>query len=103
MKDKSIVFFGTPKIAAKCLNALIEINANVVAVVTRADKPSGRNHKVIANEVKQLAIKNNIQVYQPENLNDFVDQIKQINPDLIFTCAYGKIIPDSILNIPKYK
>ncbi len=101
--NNKIIFFGTPKIAAICLQALLDSNVNVVAIVTKPDKPIGRKHQVVFSEVKQLAIKHNIKLFQPENLNDIYLDIKELNPDLIFTCAYGKIIPNNILEIPKLK
>lgn len=103
MCNKSVVFIGTPQIAADCLQALIDVNANIVAVVTRSDKPSGRNNKIIYSPVKELALKNNLKLFQPEHLPDIYEELKSINIDLIFTCAYGKIIPNSILELPRYK
>nr|QIQ09933.1 methionyl-tRNA formyltransferase [uncultured Mycoplasmataceae bacterium] len=103
MCNKSIVFIGTPQIAADCLQALIDVNANIVAVVTRSDKPSGRNNKIIYSPVKELALKNNLKLFQPEHLSDIYEELKWMNIDLIFTCAYGKIIPNSILELPRYK
>ncbi|MDE6477337.1 MAG: methionyl-tRNA formyltransferase [Mycoplasmoidaceae bacterium] len=100
---QSVIFFGTPKIAATCLQALLDSKVNVVAVVTKPDRPVGRKHQIIFSEVKQLAIRNNLTLFQPENLNDIYEQIKQLNPDLIFSCAYGKIIPNNILSIPRLK
>ncbi len=100
---QSVIFFGTPKIAATCLQALLDSKVNVIAVVTKPDRPVGRKHEIIFSEVKQLAIKNNLKLFQPENLNDIYEQIKQLNPDLIFSCAYGKIIPNNILGIPRLK
>lgn len=103
MCNKSVVFIGTPQIAADCLQALIDVNANIVAVITRSDKPSGRNNKIIYSPVKELALKNNLKLFQPEHLSDIYEEFKSMNIDLIFTCAYGKIIPNSILELPKYK
>lgn len=100
---KSVIFFGTPKIAATCLQALLDSRVNVIAVVTKPDRPVGRKHQIIFSEVKQLAIKNNLKLFQPEDLDDIYEQIKELNPDLIFSCAYGKIIPNNILSIPKLK
>lgn len=103
INNSSVIFFGTPKIAATCLQALIDSKVNVIAVVTKPDRPVGRKHQIIFSDVKQLAIKKNIKLFQPENLNDIYEQIKQLKPDLIFSCAYGKIIPNNILQIPKLK
>lgn len=103
MCNKSIVFIGTPQIAADCLQALIDVNANIAAVITRSDKPSGRNNKIVYSPVKELALKNNFKLFQPEHLSDIYDELKSMNIDLIFTCAYGKIIPNSILELPKHR
>lgn len=100
---KSVVFFGTPRIASMCLQALIDCKINVVAVVTQPDKPIGRKQEIIYSEVKQLAIKHNIPCFQPENLMDIYQQLQELNPSLILTCAYGKKIPNEILAIPELR
>jgi methionyl-tRNA formyltransferase len=97
-----VIFFGTPSIASKCLQALIDKKINVVAIVTKPDALVGRKQVLTQSEVKLLALQNNIPILQPEKLSEIANQIKTLNPDLIITCAYGKIIPPSILSIPKY-
>lgn len=97
-----VVFFGTPQIAARCLQALLDSNVNVAAVVTKVDKPIGRKQIIIDNEVKQLAKQHNIKVLQPNKLLEIYDELMQIKPDLIVVCAFGKIIPEKILNIPQF-
>ena len=99
-----IVFMGTPLFATKSLEALIE-NFNVKAVFTQPDRASGRGNKIKMSEVKILALKNNIKVFQPEKLNkdiDSIEIIKKINPDFIVVVAYGQILSKKILNIPKH-
>lgn len=100
-----IVFMGTPDFAAVSLQALIEAKYDIEAVVTNIDKPKGRGMKIEFSPVKELAIKNEILVLQPEkvkNNEEFLSKIKQINPDLICVVAYGKILPTELLEIPKY-
>lgn len=101
----NIVFMGTPDFARESLKALYEANYNIKAVVTNPDRPKGRGMKMIASPVKEYAIENNIDVYQPEkvrNNQEFIDKLKEINPDVICVVAYGTILPKEILDIPKY-
>ena len=102
MNDLKLIFFGTPEFA---VNSLREINLNykVNCVVTSKDRKSGRGQKITQSEVKNYALENNIKILQPENLNDkeFIDKIKQINPDIIIVVAFRKI-PVEIFSIPKY-
>ena len=100
-----IVFMGTPDFAATSLNALIEANYNIEAVVTNPDRPKGRGMKMLYTPVKEVAISKNIPIFQPEkvrNNEDFINILKEINPDVICVVAYGKILPKEILDIPKY-
>lgn len=100
----NIIFAGTPPFAADHLNLLINSNHQVTAVLTRPDKPSGRGQKTSASAVKQIALANNLPVYQPETLkNESVQtQIKQLAPDVIIVVAYGLILPPEVLTIPSY-
>ena len=94
---------GTPKIAATCLAAILNRgDVEVIAVVTQPDKPVGRKQILTPSEVKVLAMQNNIPVLQDAKVSNLYEQIKQLNPDLIFTCAFGQFVPDKILEIPKY-
>jgi len=103
IRKNKVIFMGTPKIAATCLAAILARNdIEVVAVVTQPDKPVGRKKEIVFSEVKQLAIKNNIPVLQDEKVSNLYEQINQLKPDLIFTCAFGQFVPEKILNIPKY-
>ena len=100
-----ILFMGTPDFAEESLKSLIEKNYNIIGVVTNPDKPRGRGMKMIMSPVKELALTKNIPVYQPEKIRDnteFIDKVKELNPDVICVVAYGKILPKEILEIPKY-
>lgn len=99
-----IVFMGTPEIAVPCLEKLIEENHEIVGVVTRTDKPKGRGKKLAMPPVKEIAVKNDINVYQPKRARDedFINEIRVLSPDLIIVVAYGQILPKEILEIPKY-
>ena len=98
-----IVFMGTPEFAVPTLEALIEKH-NVAAVVTQPDKPKGRGKKMIFSAVKEKAVENNIKVYQPTKVRDgeFVEILKEYEPDVIVVVAFGQILSEDILNIPKY-
>jgi methionyl-tRNA formyltransferase len=95
---------GTPEFACESLKKLIENQYNVTAVITRADAEKGRGHKVKFSPVKELAVKNNITVYQPDNLKpeNFQSDLEKENPDIIIVTAYGKILPEYVLRYPKY-
>ncbi len=99
-----ILFMGTPEFAVPCLDALIKAGHQLCGVVTQPDKPVGRGHKLTPPPVKVLAIDNNIEVFQPETLKDFAFQteLERLNPEMIVVVAYGKILPEYILNYPKY-
>lgn len=101
----NILFMGTPDFARESLKCLYEENYNIIGVVTNPDKPKGRGMKMVASEVKEYAIEKNLTVYQPEKVRkntEFIDTIRNLNPDLIVVVAYGKILPKEILEIPKY-
>lgn len=99
-----ILFMGTPDIARDCLSALCNAGRDVVAVVTQPDKPKGRGYVLTPPPVKVYATEKNIPVYQPQTLRDeaFADLLAEINPDLIAVVAYGKILPQNVLDYPKY-
>lgn len=102
MKDKKIVFMGTPIFSVPVLEKLIE-NYNVIGVVTQPDKEVGRKRILTKSPVKILAEQNNIKVLQPIKLRDEYQEIIDLNPDMIVTCAYGQILPKELLEYPKYK
>ena len=100
MKDKKVVFMGTPEFSVPVLDALIE-NTNVIGVVTQPDKESGRKQEVTISPVKKLAQENNIKVLQPVKIRKEYREIIDLNPDIIVTCAYGQIIPKELLDAPR--
>lgn len=102
MKNLKVVFMGTPDFAVPILERLIE-ETNVLLVVTQPDKVRGRNNKVSFSPVKELAVKNNIEVFQPEKIKENYKIIIDKNPDIIITAAYGQIIPEELLFFSKYK
>ena len=99
-----ILFMGTPDIASGCLEKLIEKKYDVIGVVTQPDKQVGRGKKIVFSPVKQVAIENNLPVYQPIRAKEesFVNEIKNLNPDVIVVVAYGQLLSKEFLDIPKY-
>ncbi len=101
MKDLKVLFMGTPDFCVPILQCLID-ECNVIAVVTQPDKEVGRKKEMIFSPIKKLALENNIKVLQPVKIKEDYDDVINLNPDIIITCAYGQIIPEIILNQPKY-
>lgn len=100
----NIIFMGTPDFAVPSLEKLIE-NYNVTAVFTQPDRPKGRGKKIATSPIKDVALKYNIPVYQPEkirNNSESIEAIKSLKPDFIIVVAFGQILPKEILEIPKY-
>lgn len=99
-----IVFMGTPDFAVPVLESLCDAGHEVAAVVTQPDKPRGRGKEMQYTPVKKSALERNIKVYQPEKVKDeeFVQILKEINPDVIVVVAFGQILPSVILDMPKY-
>ena len=105
MNNKKIVFMGTPKFAVPVLEMLIE-NYGVDLVITQPDKKVGRKKVLTPPPVKVVALENNIKVLQPEKIStdeETYNTLKDLNPDIIITAAYGQLVPDKILEIPEYK
>ena len=101
MNEKiSVIFMGTPEFSLMVLDMLIN-NYNVIAVVTQPDKIVGKNKEKSFTPVKKMALEHNILVLQPEKIRKEYDDVINLNPDLIVTCAYGQIIPEIILNTPR--
>lgn len=101
----NILFMGTPDFARESLKKLYEENYNIIGVVTNPDKPSGRGMKLTPSEVKVYALEKNLKIYQPTKVRkneEFLNEVKELNPDLIVVAAYGKILPKELLDIPKY-
>jgi methionyl-tRNA formyltransferase (EC 2.1.2.9) len=103
MKKYRIVFFGSPEFAIPSLEALYE-KEEIVAVITQPDKPKGRGLKPSPSPVKAWALSKGLKILEPTRLKDpqFIQILKDLSPDLIVVCAYGKIIPKEILEIPKF-
>ena len=99
-RDPVIIFMGTPDFSVPILEGLIQ-NYKVKAIVTQPDKPVGRGGEVRFCPVKKVAIDNNILCLQPNKIRDALQEINQLEPDLIITCAYGQILPLELLLIPK--
>ena len=99
-----ILFMGTPEISAICLKQLVLDGHNVVCAVTGEDKPRGRKMLLTPTAVKQTALELNIPVITPKTLRteEFMTQLRQIDPDLIAVVAYGKILPPEVINYPRF-
>lgn len=100
----NIVFMGTPDFAVESLKELIK-NHNVLAVISQPDKPKGRGKKLVNTPVKQFALDNGIEkIYQPEKIKDeeIIKQLESLNADLFVVVAYGQILSEEVLSIPKY-
>ena len=99
-----VIFMGTPDFAAASLEALIDSEHEILAVVTQPDKPKGRKGELTPPPVKTIAVEKGIKVYQPVKVREpeFVEIIRDYKPDVIVVIAFGQIIPESILEIPKY-
>lgn len=99
-----IVFMGTPDFAAASLDKLIQEKYDIAAVFTQPDKPRNRGMAVSFSPVKELALQHGIDVYQPTKLRDgsFRELIRSLCPDILVVVAYGRILPEDVLSIPKY-
>lgn len=100
----NILFMGTPDFAVPCLDILVKEGHNICGVVTQPDKPKGRGHKLSPPPVKVYAQEKGIAVFQPQTLKDgaILHLLEELKPELIVVVAYGKILPEYILNFPKY-
>ena len=101
MKKLKVVFMGTPTFAVPILEQLIK-ETNVILVVSQPDREKDRKGNILPTPTKKLALENNIEVYQPLKIKEEYEKIILCNPDIIITCAYGQIIPEILLNNPKY-
>ncbi len=105
MNRLKIVFFGTPDIGVKSLEHLYN-KFNVLAVVTQPDKPSGRGHKLTPSPIKVFATEHDIPVFQPKSIRkepDIIEALRKLNPDFFVTFAFGQILSQEVLDIPKYE
>ena len=96
-----VVFMGTPDIAATCLKKILADDFQVVGVYTQPDRPKGRGMKLVASPVKEVALANEIPVFQPENFREeeTVEQLRALQPDVVAVVAYGRILPQKVLDI----
>lgn len=97
----NVVFMGTPEFAAQSLRLVINSH-NVQCVYTQPDRPAGRGRKLTASEVKQQALVSGIEVRQPENLRNETAILNSLNPDIIVVVAYGLLLPQAVLDIPRF-
>jgi len=97
-----VVFMGTPDIAATCLKKILSDGFEVVGVYTQPDRPKGRGMKMVFSPVKEVAIAHNIPVFQPENFksDETVAELAALQPDVCAVVAYGRILPQRVLDIP---
>jgi len=100
----ALIFFGTPHFALPSLNALLDEKEDIALVVTQPDRVKGRGHVLSPPPVKELAISYGLSVIQPVKISDedFYEELRSVNPEFIIVIAYGKILPEEILNIPKF-
>ena len=99
-----VVFMGTPDIAATCLKRILADGFDVVGVYTQPDRPKGRGMKLVASPVKQVALDAAIPVFQPENFREeeTVQQLRDLKPDVCAVVAYGRILPQKVLDVPTF-
>lgn len=104
-----IIFAGTPEFAAAALDALLKTDHDIIAVYTQPDRKAGRGQKLTASPVKQLALEHHIPVYQPVHLKSSTEegllaqqQLHELNADVMVVAAYGLILPQTVLDMPKY-
>lgn len=99
-----LVFMGTPEIAKTCLEKICNTGHNVIGVYTKPDTPKNRGMKLFMSPVKEYALSQNIPVYQPVSFKDdaVIEELRHLEPDLIVVVAYGKILPQRVLDIPSH-
>ncbi len=101
----NIVFMGTPDFAKESLKTIYSKGHHIVGVVTNPDRPQGRGMKLLPSDVKKFALEKELKIYQPLKIKknqEFLEEMKKLNPDVICVVAYGTILPKSILEIPKF-
>ena len=99
-----VVFMGTPDIAATCLTKILDDGFQVVGVYTQPDRPKNRGMKLAYSPVKEVALAHDLPVFQPENFREeeTVEQLRQLQPEVVAVVAYGRILPQNVLDIPKF-
>lgn len=101
----NIIFMGTPDFAKESLEAIYNAGHHIIGVVTNPDRPQGRGMKLLPSKVKEFALEKGLEIYQPLKIKkneEFINEIKKLNPDVICVVAYGKLLPKEILDIPQY-
>jgi len=98
-----VLFWGTPEFAAPALRALVGEGFDVIGVVTQPDKPQGRSRKIVLSPVKQFAVEEEIPLFQPKNARvpELFEQLRELEPDISVVVAYGHILPQKIIDLPK--
>ena len=99
-----VVFMGTPDIAATCLSKILDAGHNVVGVYTQPDRPKNRGMKLTFSPVKEVALAHDLPVFQPESFreDDAVEELRALQPDVVAVVAYGRILPQRVLDIPAH-
>ena len=97
-----IVFMGTPEFSVPVLQGLIDAKYDIIGVVSQPDKLVGRHQELKATPIKEVALKYNIPVFQPEKIRKEFQEVIDLKPDMIVTCAYGQLIPKELLELPRY-
>ena len=99
----NIVFMGTPEFALPTLKALHQSSHSILAVITQPDRPKGRGQKLVVSPIKQFALDSNLPLLQPKTVNDpeFISALSQNRPDAIIVVAFGQILNETFLKIPK--
>ena len=97
-----ILFMGTPEFAVASLRRLVEDGHEICGVLTQPDKPKNRGHKLTPTPVKEYALTKNLAVYQPQSLRnaESLELVRSLEPELTVVAAYGKLLPEEILNVP---
>jgi methionyl-tRNA formyltransferase len=103
MSDPKVIFAGTPDFALRCLEALVDLGRVPVAVLTQPDRPAGRGRRLTESPVKRYAKTRQIRIIQPRSLRaaDVQDGLKALQPDIMIVAAYGLLLPQSVLDIPR--
>lgn len=99
-----IVYMGTPDFAVEALEAIVKAGHEIALVVTQPDKAKGRGKKMMYSPVKEKALEYNLSIAQPEKVSEeaFIKELEKINPDVIAVVAFGQLLPERILKLPKY-
>lgn len=102
MKNKRILYMGTPVFSQYIFEKLILAGYNIIGLVSQPDRPVGRKRIITPTPTKEIALKYNIPVYQPEKIKNNFEFVRELKPDVIVTCAYGQFVPQELLDIPPH-